>query len=118
MSSTGSYPQVVHVRKSLHRATTIQDPTWDRAAVRRSVDLVIPTCDKLIDTLGHLKVASTLVSPDGGENESRNLGPPVFRKIGAACQSELKSMDAANAVSREVSMVDGTLGGCATFVKP
>ncbi|KAI1141952.1 hypothetical protein F5Y05DRAFT_369263 [Hypoxylon sp. FL0543] len=108
-----SYPQVVRVMKSLHRITTVQDPAWDRAAVRRSVDL-IPTCDKLIGTLEFLRAASNLASPDGSEDESTNLGLGVFRKMRAAWQSELDSMDAANTASREVSMIDGGLGVFAT----
>ncbi|KAI1379514.1 hypothetical protein F4677DRAFT_334964 [Hypoxylon crocopeplum] len=105
-----SFPQLVRVVRCLHRITTIQDPAWDRAAVRRSVDL-IPTCDRIIGMFEYLKAASALVSPDGGEDESQNWGLGVFRKMRAAWHNEMANMDAANNTSREASMVDGPQGG-------
>ncbi|KAI1775072.1 hypothetical protein F4818DRAFT_452007 [Hypoxylon cercidicola] len=105
-----SYPQLVRVMRCLHRITTIQDPAWDRDAVRRSVDL-IPTCDKIIATFEYLKAASTLVSPDAGEDESHNWGLGVFRKMRATWQNELVNMDATNAATRETSLIDGAQSG-------
>ncbi|XXG98263.1 hypothetical protein Hte_004586 [Hypoxylon texense] len=105
-----SYPQLVRVIRCLHRLTTLQDPAWDRAAVRQTVDL-IPTCDKIIGTFEYLKAASTLVAPDAGEDESHNWGLGVFRKMRATWQNELANMDATSTTSRETSLIDGTQSG-------
>ncbi|KAI0097428.1 hypothetical protein F4776DRAFT_676824 [Hypoxylon sp. NC0597] len=105
--------QIVYILKCLYRISTVQDPAWDRAAVRRSVDL-IPTCDKIIGTLEFMKAASTLASPDGGEDDAHNWALSVFRKMRAAWQIELDNIDAVNTASHEVGVVDGTLGGFAT----
>lgn len=105
-----SYPQLVRVIRCLHTITTVQDPAWDRAAVRRSIDL-IPICDKIIGTFEYLKAASALVSPDGGEDESHNWGLGVFRKMRATWHNELLNMDAVTTTAREASLVDGTQGG-------
>ncbi|KAI0889211.1 uncharacterized protein GGS22DRAFT_196844 [Annulohypoxylon maeteangense] len=94
------YPQVVRVMKSLHRLTTIQDPAWDRAAVRRSIDL-ISTCDKIIAMLEYLKASSTLASRDGSEDESHNRGLVVFRKLKEVWQNDLELMDAESTKGRE-----------------
>ncbi|OTA94317.1 hypothetical protein M434DRAFT_394863 [Hypoxylon sp. CO27-5] len=110
-----SCTQVVFVLKCLHRITTVQDPAWDRAAVRRSIDLIL-TCDKIISTLEFMKATSTLDSPEGGEDDAHNWALSVFRKMSAAWQIELNDMDAVNTASREVGMVDGTLGGFATSI--
>ncbi|KAI2621290.1 hypothetical protein GGR54DRAFT_600933 [Hypoxylon sp. NC1633] len=104
-----SFPQLVRVVRCLHKISTIQDPAWDRAAVRRTIDL-IPTCDKIIGTFEYLKAASALVTPDGGEDESHNWGIGVFRKMRAAWQNEMANLDAVNSASRETSMVDATQG--------
>ncbi|KAI1386649.1 uncharacterized protein F4822DRAFT_410810 [Hypoxylon trugodes] len=105
-----SHPQLVRVMGCLHMITTVQDPAWDRAAVRRSVDL-IPTCDKIIGTFEYLRAAPALATSDGGEDESYNWGLSVFRKMRAAWQNELANMDATN----ETSMIDGAqTGGFAT----
>lgn len=105
-----SYPQLVRVMRCLHRITTVQDPAWDRAAVRRTVDL-IPTCDKIIGIFEYLKAASTLVAPDAGEDESHNWGLGVFRKMRSTWQNELGNMDATNTTSREASLIDGAQSG-------
>ncbi|KAI1460285.1 hypothetical protein F4805DRAFT_388847 [Annulohypoxylon moriforme] len=101
-----SYPQVVRVLKGLHKITTIQDPAWDRAAVRNSIDLV-STCDKIIATLEYLKASATLASRDGSEDESHNWGLFVFRKLKESWQNELEFIDAANAQNRDVPVPDG-----------
>ncbi|KAI2466262.1 hypothetical protein F4781DRAFT_406531 [Annulohypoxylon bovei var. microspora] len=105
-----SHPQVVRVMKCLHRITTIQDPAWDRAAVRRSIDL-ISTCDKIIATLEYLRVSSTFASPDGSEDETHNRGLVIFRKLKEAWQNELEYMDAASTASREVTIPDSAPSG-------
>ncbi|KAI0161036.1 hypothetical protein GGR52DRAFT_562647 [Hypoxylon sp. FL1284] len=109
-----SYPQLVRVMRCLHTITTLQDPAWDRAAVRRSVDL-IPTCDRIIGIFEYLKAASTLVSPDAGEDESHNWGLGVFRKMRAAWQNELTNLDAVSTANRETSLVDGAQQQSAGF---
>ncbi|KAI0471797.1 hypothetical protein GGR56DRAFT_92408 [Xylariaceae sp. FL0804] len=41
------FPQLVRVLACLFHVSTCPDPAWDRAAVRRAVDLV-PTCERII----------------------------------------------------------------------
>ncbi|KAI8964453.1 hypothetical protein F5Y11DRAFT_316437 [Daldinia sp. FL1419] len=105
-----SYPQLVTVMKGLHTMTTLQDPCWDRAAVRRSVDL-IPTCDKIIGLFEYLKAASALLSLDGGEDESYNWALGVFRKLRAAWQYDLENMGTTNTEEHETNGFNGGEGG-------
>ncbi|KAI0847512.1 hypothetical protein F5Y00DRAFT_271068 [Daldinia vernicosa] len=108
--SFASYPRLVTVMKGLHTLTILQDPSWDRVAVRRTVDL-IPTCDKIIGLFEYLKAASTLVSLDGGDDESYNWGLGVFRKLREVWQYDLENADAANISNQENNMFDGVRGG-------
>ncbi|KAI1481902.1 hypothetical protein F4774DRAFT_372486 [Daldinia eschscholtzii] len=101
-----SYPRLVTALKSLHTITTLQDPCWDRATVRKSIDL-IPTCDKIIGLFEYLKAASALLSLDGGEDESYNWGLGVFRKLRAAWQHDLESVDVENTANHESNISDG-----------
>ncbi|XDG09293.1 hypothetical protein ABKA04_008908 [Annulohypoxylon sp. FPYF3050] len=102
-----SYPQIVHVVKALHKITTIQDPAWDRNAVRKSIDLIL-TCDKVIATLEYLKASATLASKDGSEDETYNWGLLIFRKQKEAWQNELDFIDAENnTLSREAPIPHG-----------
>lgn len=102
-----SYPQIVHVVKALHKITTIQDPAWDRNAVRKSIDLIL-TCDKVIATLEYLKASATLASKDGSEDETYNWGLLIFRKQKEAWQNELDFIDAeSNTIGRETTMPRG-----------
>ncbi|KAI0111483.1 hypothetical protein F4814DRAFT_422606 [Daldinia grandis] len=107
--SFASYPRLITVMKGLHTITILQDPSWDRAAVRTTVDL-IPTCDKIIGLFEYLKAASALVSLDGGEDESYNWGLVVFRKLREAWQYDLENVGAANTSNHETSMLDGVRG--------
>ncbi|KAI1093031.1 hypothetical protein F5B19DRAFT_451788 [Rostrohypoxylon terebratum] len=102
-----SYPQVVHVVKALHKITTIQDPAWDRNAVRKSIDLIL-MCDKLIAMLEYLKASATLASKDGSEDESYNWGLLIFRKQKEAWQNELDFIDAENnTIGRDAAIPRG-----------
>lgn len=108
--SFACYPRLVTVMKGLHTITTLQDPSWDRAAVRTTVDL-IPTCDKIIGLLEYLKAASALISLDGGKDESYNWGLGVFRKLRDVWQYDLENMDTTNTTNHETDMFDGVRGG-------
>ncbi|KAI1102201.1 hypothetical protein F4804DRAFT_343408 [Jackrogersella minutella] len=105
-----SFPQVVRVMKCLHTITTVEDPAWDRAAVRRSVDL-ISTCDKILETLEYLKATSILAAPDDGEDETHNRGIVVFRKLKEAWLNELSYIDTVDTTTGDNSMTDGTQNG-------
>ncbi|KAI1660916.1 hypothetical protein F4813DRAFT_400089 [Daldinia decipiens] len=113
--SFASYPRLVTVMKGLHTITTLQDPSWDRAAVRRTVDL-IPTCDKIIGLFEYLKAASALVSLDGGEDESYNWVLGVFRKLREVWRHDLESIDTVSISNHEANMFDGVRGGLTTPV--
>ncbi|KAI1208402.1 uncharacterized protein F4807DRAFT_150841 [Annulohypoxylon truncatum] len=110
-----SYPQVVRVMNCLQRITTIQDPAWDRAAVRTSIDL-LSTCDKMIAILEYLKASATLASRDGSEDQTHNWGLLVFRKLREAWQNDLDSMDAESTARREVPLPGGIFTSPMMFV--
>jgi hypothetical protein len=119
-----SYPQVVQVLRCLHTLTTLRDPAWDRAAVRKVVDL-IPTLDRIIGTFEQLQGAAALTNPEEGDDEAFSRRIAVFRNMKTAWQGELANMDPEIQGGREASEVDnlmplrmnfdGTVMMCDTF---
>jgi hypothetical protein len=103
-----TYHQTVRVLGCLHKITTLEDPAWDGAAVRKVVDL-IPTVDKVIGNFEQLAVVSALLSPDGGEDEAYSQGVAIFRHLKMRWQSDLENMDVAMYASQQATAIDNNM---------
>lgn len=86
-----TYPQLVKVLASLDRITNHEDPVWDRAAVRKKLDLMT-TCDRIIALFDRLKVAPALISPEFVEDEAYSRGVSILGKM----KQEWQRRDAAS----------------------
>lgn len=102
-----TYHQIIRVMGCLHKITTIEDPAWNGAAVRKIVDL-IPTLDKIIGNFEQLGVVSALLSPDGGEDEAYAQGVAIFRHLKTCWQGDLETMDVAIYGSQDATGVDNS----------
>ncbi|CAJ2500229.1 Uu.00g030820.m01.CDS01 [Anthostomella pinea] len=91
----------------IYRITTLEDPVWDRDAVRKAVDL-IPTCDKIIGIFEYLKTAPALISSGCGDDEAYTWGTEVLQKMRRTWQADISKLDAASRTSQNMTVVDGT----------
>ncbi|KAI1126003.1 hypothetical protein F5Y10DRAFT_279115 [Nemania abortiva] len=95
-----SFRQLTYTLCSLHNLSVLNDPAWDRAAVRKFLDL-LPTCDRVISIFQYLKGSSAVKSPDWSGDESYSLAIRVLEKMRLTWQSEMATVEPAN-----VAMLD------------
>lgn len=74
---SATYSQLVKVLASLDRITNQEDPVWDRAAVRKKID-VMTTCDRIIALFDRLKVALALISLEYVEDKEYLRGVSIL----------------------------------------
>lgn len=90
-----TYSELVLIMVCLHKLTILDDPAWDRSAVRKTIDLV-QTLDKLISTFEQLRAAATLWSPRLGEDEAFTWAIGVFQSMKATWKDEVAGLDGLN----------------------
>ncbi|KAK3367531.1 hypothetical protein B0H63DRAFT_489362 [Podospora didyma] len=94
-----SYSELVKVMVGLHKLTTLDDPTWYRPAVRKTLDLM-PQLDKLIATFEQLRAATALWSPGIGEDAAAfSWAITVFQNMKNTWKDEVTGLDEINTVT-------------------
>lgn len=83
---------MAHCSKSLYRLTVLDDPAWDRRAVREQID-ILALCDRLIRSYEEAAEKRRVVGGTSVEEDQFTRGARVLRSMKAGVEAEMAIID-------------------------